>query len=226
MMRHAQTPRAGCRGALVRMAWLVALLPLVLWAPSGANAATVSVATANVNLRARPSTDFPVVTVVPQSVRIVTYGCTSDYAWCDIGFAGHRGWVASRYITAEHAGRTVVVGAATATAVGIGVVQFSRAYWDTYYAAYPWYGRWAVYVPPHAPHVVHRSAQRSCEGGTCRASVSTHGAHGGAVEKKRACREGGCAVKRTVTGPNGATGTMGRVCARGHGCTSVRRGHL
>lgn len=116
-----------------------------------------------------------------------------------------------------------MVGAATATAVGIGVVRFSRAYWDTYYAASPWYGPWAVYG---APHVVHRSARRTCNGGTCRASVSAQGAHGGLVEKERACREGGCAVRRTVSGPNGATGATGRVCARGHGCTSVRRGRL
>lgn len=71
MMPRAPTPRMILHEARALVAWVAALLPLVLLAPPGANAATVSVAMA-VNLRAGPSTSFPVVTVLPQSVRIVT----------------------------------------------------------------------------------------------------------------------------------------------------------
>lgn len=72
MMPRAPTPRMILHEARALVAWVAALLPLVLLAPPGANAATVSVATMAVNLRAGPSTSFPVVTVLPQSVRIVT----------------------------------------------------------------------------------------------------------------------------------------------------------
>ena len=50
--------------------WLLAL-GLLAGAAGLAEAATVAVATGNVNLRAGPSTAYPVVTVVPAGARIV-----------------------------------------------------------------------------------------------------------------------------------------------------------
>ncbi len=213
-----------------RIRWLPAaglatLLALGAFASPAAHAATASVATASVNLRAGPSTSYPVVTVVPAGAGVVTYGCTPSYAWCDIGFANYRGWVASQYITATYSGGTVVVSASTAPVVGISVVQFSKGYWDTYYTAYPWYRRWATYpayVPP--PAVAHRSASGSCAGGTCARSVSTQGVYGGSVQKDRTCGGGSCSTNRTVTGRYGQSGTMARTCTRGSGCASVRAG--
>ncbi|MEL6622228.1 MAG: SH3 domain-containing protein, partial [Pseudomonadota bacterium] len=81
-----------------RIAILVATLACIATASTAASAATPAVATTNVNLRAGPSTHFPVVKVVPAGARLVTFGCVKGYTWCDVSFAGNRGWLAARYV--------------------------------------------------------------------------------------------------------------------------------
>ncbi|MCO5965067.1 hypothetical protein [Sinorhizobium meliloti] len=56
---------------------LLLALPLLAGGSSVATAATVAVATGNVNLRAGPSTGYPVVTVVPVGGRITNFGCVA-----------------------------------------------------------------------------------------------------------------------------------------------------
>ena len=201
-------------GVLVLLALAVASM-----APSTARAATPSVATSNVNLRAGPATSYPVVTVVPAGAQIVTYGCISSYAWCDIGYGTARGWVSASYITATGPSGGVVVSAATAAAVGITVVGFSKAYWNSYYTAYPWYGRWTAYAP-HASG----GAVAGCVGAACGGARRVTGANGGTVTSAGGCGPNGCGGARRVVGPNGGTAGAAGGCARGHGCGVVRRG--
>ena len=91
------------------------------FAVNSASAASAAVATADVNMRAGPSTAYPVVTVVPQGAAIVTFGCVADYSWCDVGFAGKRGWVSAHYMQVVWRGAPVVVKLLSSTQ-GKGVV--------------------------------------------------------------------------------------------------------
>ncbi|MCS0494056.1 SH3 domain-containing protein [Ancylobacter sp. MQZ15Z-1] len=194
------------------------------------NAATAAVSTANVNLRAGPSTAYPAVTVVPAGTPITTFGCVSGYSWCDIAFAGYRGWVAASYIQLVYGGAPVVLTAPVAAAVGIGVVAFNRAYWDQYYTAYPWYGRWAAYPPPRAygpypaPRVTSHSRDVTCANGSCTGTSGTTGRYGGSTSQTRTCADGSCSSTRNTEGPYGGSATRTRSCAYGEGCSATRSG--
>jgi uncharacterized protein YraI len=58
----------------------------------------------NVNLRAGPDTDYPVITVVPARSWISILGCLGDYTWCDVSFEGNRGWMRSIYLQGWYQG--------------------------------------------------------------------------------------------------------------------------
>lgn len=147
-----------------------------LLVPGLAVAATPAVTTTKVNLRAGPGTNYPAVTVLPAGAGITAYGCLPDYSWCDVGWGAARGWIAASYMQTVYRGNPVVVTAGVATAVGIGVVAYNRAYWDRYYAGRSWYGGWNNYYGR---------------------GVTTSGAV--------ACGQRGCAGTRAVTGPYGNT---------------------
>ncbi|ORE98154.1 SH3 domain-containing protein [Aurantimonas sp. 22II-16-19i] len=191
----------------------VAAFAVALATTSGAaSAATGSVATADVNLRAGPGTAYPIVRVVPQGARVAAHGCLADYSWCDVGYAGARGWVSASYLTTVVAGTTVVVG----PRVGLPVVTFTAVYWDRYYASYPWYYRGpAYYGPPRG-----RTASAGCGPRGCAGTVT--GAYGGSASGARGCGPRGCAGAGTVTGPNGGTVSGAHACGP-RGCVGGRR---
>lgn len=62
------------------------------------------VTTRTVNMRIGPGTQHPVVVAVPVSQPITIVGCISGSAWCDVVWAGHRGWVSAGYIHYTAAG--------------------------------------------------------------------------------------------------------------------------
>lgn len=136
----------------------------VLAAVSPAAAAMSAYASAAVNLRAGPGTQFPVVRTVPAGVAIVSYGCLADYTWCDVGYAGARGFVAARYVTVVSNGARVAVTPPVAVRIGMPVVVYSPSYWNIHYRAYPWYGRGPDYYRPVHPCRFGCSAERSVTG--------------------------------------------------------------
>ncbi|MGR6465938.1 SH3 domain-containing protein [Rhizobium sp. PAMB 3182] len=172
---------------------------------AAASAATQSHTLATVNLRAGPSTAYPVIKVMPVGAPIVTFGCLANYSWCDVGYAGNRGWVSAKYIQVDYNGAPVVVTPSVAIGVGIGVVTFGQAYWDTHYGNYPWYRNGGAYPPPPTPPAAAASGSRttSCAGGTCTTNGSMTGPYGGSTSLHRTCSgpDGTCAMTRT--GPNG-----------------------
>src|SRR3954454_2688304 len=95
--RHHNTSRFSV--AAVAVFWLV-------WLPSGAAVAEDQVAepnayvTADVNLRAGPDTDFPVLVVVPEQAAVTIYDCVDDLSWCDLSYGEERGWVSAQYLQA------------------------------------------------------------------------------------------------------------------------------
>jgi uncharacterized protein YraI len=105
----------------------------LLLAPAIAEAAE-GFATANVNMRAGPSTQYPAVTVIPAGEPVEIHGCLADVPWCDVEFYGGRGWVAGRYVQALYQQRRVYVGPEYYRPLGIPTVVFSVGnYWDRYY---------------------------------------------------------------------------------------------
>ncbi|MEH2698636.1 MULTISPECIES: SH3 domain-containing protein [Rhizobium] len=206
-------------------------IALVISMASMAAAATVAVATGNVNLRAGPSTAYPVVAVVPVGARIVTPGCLSGYIWCDIGFGSYRGWVSARYVQVVYSGAPVVLSPAVAAGVGVAVVAFNKAYWDNYYVGYPWYRSWSVYaVPPRAAYGVYPRARvdsygRSveCADGSCTATRGVTGIYGGSSQQTRTCADGTCTATRNTVGPHGGTASRTRTCSRADASCSITR---
>lgn len=195
-----------------------------------ASAATPAVSTSNVNLRAGPSTEYPVVTVVPAGSGVVTHGCVSEYTWCDIAFGTYRGWVSAQHIQIMHDGKSTIVGPAVAVAAGIAVVAYSQSYWDTHYVSYPWYGSWANYPAYRAPigsstTIVGTNggtASRTigCAGGRCGATGTATGAQGGTAAGARGCGPHGCGAAGAVTGPGGNSAAGARGCGP-KGCGAV-----
>lgn len=101
--------------------------------PAAALAATIGVATTNVNLRAGPSTSYPAVDVVPSGDEVRVFGCLADRAWCDVRYDGLRGWMSSNYLAFFESGRRYVGGDAVYR-LRAPVITFSFGnYWDDHY---------------------------------------------------------------------------------------------
>ena len=91
--------------------------------PGIASAAT-AIATANVNLRAGPSTSYPAVNVVPSGYDVEVYGCLSNRSWCDVSYGPQRGWMSSNYLAYVESGRRYT-GERVVTHIGAPVISFS-----------------------------------------------------------------------------------------------------
>ncbi|MEQ1408263.1 SH3 domain-containing protein [Neorhizobium sp. Rsf11] len=202
---------------------LLFALAMLAGMSSVAAAATAAVATGNVNLRAGPSTAYPVVTVVPVGARITTYGCVAGYSWCDISLGVYRGWVSANYIQVVYRGAPVVLTPVVAPRIGIVVVGYNRAYWDRYYVRYPWYHTWRYHPPVAAPRVNSFDRSVNCANGACTATRSTTGIYGGSAAHTRTCSGGECAATREVVGPRGNTTSRVRNCSRPDQSCSVTR---
>lgn len=116
--------------------------------------------TANVNMRAGPDIDFPRVDLIPEGSPVEIRGCLRDESWCDVIWAGNRGWVISEYLAFQQRGDYVLLPDVGLSALRIPVVRFAaNDYWGRYYVGRPWYGernRWYAYKPRprqnwHAP---------------------------------------------------------------------------
>jgi uncharacterized protein YraI len=102
-------------------------------APAIAQAAE-GYSTANVNMRAGPSTRYPAVAVIPAGSSVEIRGCLSEVNWCDVEFYGGRGWVSGQYVQALYQQRRVYVGPQYYRPLGIPMIRFSvDNYWDRYY---------------------------------------------------------------------------------------------
>jgi uncharacterized protein YraI len=124
-------------------------------APTLAEAAVRGYATANVNMRSGPSTGYPAVTVVPVGAPITIHGCMSNVNWCDVAFAGGRGWVSGSYISTTYRQNRVYVEPEYYRPLGIPTVTFEvDNYWGRYYRDRDFYrdrDRWDRRPPPPPP---------------------------------------------------------------------------
>jgi uncharacterized protein YraI len=135
----------------------LSLVSLSLAIPALAHAADGYV-TGNVNLRAGPAPDYPLIALIPAGTEVSVQGCTDGWEWCDVIAYGNRGWVAGNFVEYEYQDRPVLLPAYGAQ-IGIPIVTFViGTYWDNYYRSRPfyrertrWYQRPVVRRPPPPP---------------------------------------------------------------------------
>ncbi len=76
----------------------------------GAAFAQTSVqATTELNVRAGPGSNYPVVGVLAAGQSATLQGCLKNGKWCSIAEAGGQGWVYSDYLAGDFGGETVVL---------------------------------------------------------------------------------------------------------------------
>ena len=93
----------------------------------------------DVNLRAGPARDYPVVAVLQAGASVSVEGCVSGYRWCDVVAGPYRGWVYAGNLVYPYQGSNVPV-LTYGAMIGIGLIGFSIGdYWDQYYRGSPWY---------------------------------------------------------------------------------------
>lgn len=104
-----------------------------LIAPDAAMAAASAIATADVNLRAGPSTRYPVIDVIGDGHNVRIFGCLGNRSWCDVSYAGQRGWMSSNYLAVRDNGRRYT-GSRIVPSIGAPVISFSfGSYWGDHY---------------------------------------------------------------------------------------------
>ena len=136
--------RARAAVSLFAFALLVASPPSAVAAPPRPNGYPIT----NVNLRAGPGTDYPVIVTVPNRAWIAILGCLADYGWCDVFFEGNRGWMRSIYLAGWYQGYYYPL-RDYAPQLGFPVVTFDvGTYWDAYYRNRPFYAERARWVAP------------------------------------------------------------------------------
>jgi len=93
----------------------------------------------DVNLRAGPGTQYPILVTVQSDAPITILGCLEDYTWCDTIFEQHRGWMRSIYLAGYYDGQYYLL-SDYAPDLGYQTVTFDiAAYWDAYYRDEPFY---------------------------------------------------------------------------------------
>lgn len=95
--------------------------------------------TADLNMRAGPGTQYPVITTIPDGRGVNIYGCESGLNWCDVSWRGNRGWVYSDYLDYTYNRRTRPVSDWGAR-LDLPLISFSFGdYADRHYRGMPWY---------------------------------------------------------------------------------------
>lgn len=164
----------------------LAVLALAALAPA-AEAATAATTAATVNLRAGPSTGYPVVVRLPANAPLTLYGCNAGTTWCDVAADGERGWVSASHVRVAYRGSYAAVSPAVAPVVGVAVVGFSQAYWRAHYVGRPWYGHWGRHHHHAGRHLGHIRPDRVRAAGGC-----ARGVCGGVVAGPRRVAVGHC----------------------------------
>lgn len=94
-------------------------------------------ATTDLNMRAGPGPQYPVVTTIDNNGGVDIHGCVES--WCDLTWQGARGWAYSPYLAVDEGGTRVIV-AEAGQAVSVPQADFQvETYWDQYYRDQPFF---------------------------------------------------------------------------------------
>jgi uncharacterized protein YraI len=108
--------------------------------PAIASAATTAFTTSDLNIRTGPGASYQRFDTIPHGGSVTVYGCLSGYNWCDVSWAGNRGWVSGNYLA--YAGPRYRSRPITSIGVTIGLPIFNFepfAYHGRHYADRSWY---------------------------------------------------------------------------------------
>lgn len=109
--------------------------------PAAAMAAQPAFTTTDVNLRAGPGTDYPVVDTIPGGARLRIQGCIAGYNWCSVAWRGEYGWAQGDYLAALYRGNRVVV-IDEGPEIGLPIIGFDiGTYWGRHYRHRGFYAR-------------------------------------------------------------------------------------
>lgn len=140
-----------------------ALIAAMLLTPAAALAAP-GLVTTSISMRAGPGPAFPVVDRIPGGAHVNIHGCIRGDAWCDVSWAGDRGWVSSRYLDYLYRDRYVYL-PDYVDVIDVPIVPFVLdSYWSSYYSGRPWYHRrayWSGYWRSHARFATQVPAERT-----------------------------------------------------------------
>jgi uncharacterized protein YraI len=129
---------------------------LLVAAPASAALAAPGLVRHSASLRAGPGAGFPAVDRIPAGARVTIHGCLRGGAWCDVSFAGERGWVSAGALDYLYRHRYVAL---PDYVEDVPVVPFAlSSYWANYYVGRPWYHRhahWNRYWRGHPPGIAH-----------------------------------------------------------------------
>ncbi|WAJ28398.1 SH3 domain-containing protein [Antarcticirhabdus aurantiaca] len=162
--------------------------------PATASAETSAYSITSVNMRAGPSTSYPVVATLPGHSALLVHGCDVGVSWCDVSWSHQRGWVSARYVQVTHRGSTTIITSSVAPALGVAVIPFDRTYWDTHYRGRAWYGEWPRYYG--APRAAAGCGDDGCGAATIRPGRAAAGY----------CTDDTCRGASVTRGPGGIVG--------------------
>jgi len=110
--------------------------------------------TTDLNLRAGPGTEYPVVVVMRAGSPVYVHGCLDGWYWCDLTIGDYRGWASGSYIAYDYQSQRVPLVQYGPT-LGVPIIAFSLgSYWDNHYRARPWYNqrqRWVTHYDRNPP---------------------------------------------------------------------------
>lgn len=125
---------------LLGLLWAALVVSVLGVAPAPAQ--EIASVTTDLNLRAGPGTQYPVITTIPYGSQVRVYGCLRGYSWCDVFWAGTRGWVSARYLGYAYQQRDRVI-AEIGPAIGLPIIAFSFGdYAERHYHDRPFYRDW------------------------------------------------------------------------------------
>ena len=135
-----------------KLSLLIAIAAIVAFAVPAAAFAAQGYTTADVNMRAGPSTDYPIVTTIPERAEVEIYGCLDDRDWCDVSWTGYRGWVSANYLEYFYEGHYVYL-PENFEVIHVPIVTFVLgSYWEQHYRGRPWFRNrthWERYWQTH-----------------------------------------------------------------------------
>lgn len=118
----------------------IATLAGALLVPGIAAAAAPAIVTTDLNIRTGPGANYQRFGTIDAGDRVTVHGCLRGYNWCDVSWAGNRGWVSGSYLAylGDRYYRRPI--SSVGVSIGLPILGFDPyVYHRRYYADRPWY---------------------------------------------------------------------------------------